>query len=164
MTKRKAENTMTIWSRGKTKNGARVRQTIDLSEGGRTRQEFKDECSITNIIKKFNSTGHVSHLANMPGQYRDCSFAEDLASAFLKTEQAMADFETLPGAVKELANNDPAILAHMMTSEEGYAALCRAEQGELVPGYRGEVKTAPVEPEIPQNGNPISEEEGQTEK
>lgn len=73
-----------------------------------TKQSFKDECDINNIMKKYQKTGLVTHLASFSGQYGDFTSAEDYHASFNKVLEAQDMFMTLPSSVRSRFENDPA--------------------------------------------------------
>ncbi len=50
--------------------------SIDCSEGGRTRQSFKDECDINKLMAKYQKTGAISHFSRHAPRYDFCEGVE----------------------------------------------------------------------------------------
>lgn len=75
----------------------------------RTKQQFKDECDINNIIKSFKVTRQISHMrANMEqGAYMDLPDPLDFQESLNVVLAAEASFATLPAKVRERFGNDP---------------------------------------------------------
>lgn len=75
-----------------------------------TKQEFKDQCNINNIIKEFTITGQITHISakaaqgafiDLPGSL---DYQESL-NVMLKAEEA---FLALPAKIRDRFKNDPA--------------------------------------------------------
>ena len=74
---------------------------------GRTKQSFKDETDVNNIIAKHARMGTLSHLEQFGGQYGD--FGDfDFQEAQNQIARANSMFEQLPSAVRNQFSNDPA--------------------------------------------------------
>ena len=84
----------------------RVPAAEDPGEG-RTMQEFKDECDINNILKKYQRSGLVDHVREFEGRYGDFTAAVDYHEAMNITIQAQEMFMTLPSAIRARFENDP---------------------------------------------------------
>lgn len=84
----------------------RRRVQIDLSEGGRTHQSFKDECDINRIMARHRKTGIVRQTLARP-QYGDFSNLPDYQEAMNTVVQADAMFAELNSEVRNKFENDP---------------------------------------------------------
>lgn len=73
---------------------------------GRTKQSFKDECDINNIVKKFNKTGQLPEMIKQNPQYGDYSSGMDYQEACNLVIKADQQFQALPARVRERFNND----------------------------------------------------------
>lgn len=45
------------------------RHAIVFTEPSKTRQSFKDECDVDNIVRQFERTGLITHARKHPGEY-----------------------------------------------------------------------------------------------
>jgi len=74
-----------------------------------TKQSFKDECDINNIVKRFEATGIIDHInqAHAKGLYTDLPEALDLQTGLNMIAQAEAAFMALPAAARSEFDNDP---------------------------------------------------------
>lgn len=74
-----------------------------------TKQEFKDQCDINNIIKAYKITGQISHIsANASkGMYADLPEPFDYQEAQNILRQGAEAFASLPSHVRDRFNNDP---------------------------------------------------------
>lgn len=86
----------------------RVAVSFD-DEPSLTKQCFKDECDVNNILKSYVRTGEISHLARRPGGYGDVSAHIDYHEAMGVVMQAEEDFAALPAKVRARCQNDPYI-------------------------------------------------------
>lgn len=73
-----------------------------------TKQSFKAECDINTIMKKYEKTGLISHVAKHNGRYGDFLAAPDYLDAMVSVVQAQEAFSTLPAALRKRFGNDPA--------------------------------------------------------
>lgn len=101
----------------------RERVSIDCSEGGRTKQSFREECDINHIIKKFESDGIISHTNRASPAYTDNTTVDDLQDAMEQVAAAEAGFDGLQSSIREAAGNDPMQLLEMLAAEEGRSLL-----------------------------------------
>mgnify|MGYP000686875154 CR=1 FL=1 len=79
-------------------------QTTGLS---RTKQSFKNECDVNNILKNYNKTGIMPE--GNPGEYRDLD-GTDYQEYMQTVASANSMFEELPSALRKRFKNDPAQL------------------------------------------------------
>ena len=72
-----------------------------------TKQSFKDECDVNQIMKKYQKTGVIDHVSRYGGDY---GFADshDFHEAMSLVADANTMFEELPSAAREHFDNDPA--------------------------------------------------------
>lgn len=75
-----------------------------------TKQSFKDECDINNIIKQYKVTGMITHMsANASrGVYADLPDESDFQTAIAVVAEANSAFNTLPSKIRDRFGNDPA--------------------------------------------------------
>lgn len=98
----------------------RVRVRTVNTLDSRTQQQFKDECDINNIIKKYTQTGEITHLARSKGVYADVSEITDYNDAVLKVMKADAAFMTLDASIRARFSNDPAQFLAFMQDPKNY--------------------------------------------
>lgn len=84
---------------------------------GRTKQSFKDECDINNIVEKYQRTGAVSHANNYEAQYGDVNVA-DFQTAMNTVAQANTMFEDLPSSLREEFGDTAGMLNFFETAGE----------------------------------------------
>lgn len=75
-----------------------------------TKQEFKKECDINNIIKQFSVTGMFSHVSAKArlGTYEDLPDPLDFQESLELVNQARRQFMTLPAKLRDRFGQDPA--------------------------------------------------------
>ncbi|UDN67501.1 internal scaffolding protein [robinz microvirus RP_34] len=74
-----------------------------------TKQEFKGECDINNIIKAYSQTGMINHIAAnaQQGRYEDLPDQHDFQDAMALVQGAEASFMSLPSKVRDRFGNEP---------------------------------------------------------
>ena len=74
-----------------------------------TKQSFKDECDINNIVRKFELTGQLDaiHLNRAAGMYVDLPDGLDLQNSLDMIHRAETAFMSLPAGVRAEFDNDP---------------------------------------------------------
>ena len=73
---------------------------------GRTKQSFKDETDVNQIIAKHTRMGTLSHLEQFGGQYGEMADF-DFQDAQNQIAKANSMFEQLPSAVRNQFSNSP---------------------------------------------------------
>lgn len=84
---------------------------------GRTKQSFKDECDINNIMRRYAVTGVIEHLSQREPQYIDTTGAEFM-DAMLVVAEAKTRFAELPAEIRNRFENDPAKLLDFVHDPE----------------------------------------------
>jgi phage internal scaffolding protein len=82
----------------------------------RTKQSFRDECDINNILRQFNVTGQLPVNGFQP-QYGDFSGVTDYQSALNAVMAAQDSFLQLPAKVRAKFDNDPALFVQFASDE-----------------------------------------------
>lgn len=80
-----------------------------VKEASMTKQSFKEECDINNIVKRFEATGILEHL-NMrtrEGMYVDLPDPLDFQESLEIVRQAESAFMSLPADLRARFGNDP---------------------------------------------------------
>lgn len=80
---------------------------LDCGEVMMTKQEFKDECDIENILKQFSKTGIIEHITKQEAQWLELPDAMDYQQSLETMRQAQEAFESLPSVVREKYDNNP---------------------------------------------------------
>lgn len=105
-----------------------------------TKQEFKDECDVNVILKRYMATGEMPNLNERNPQYIDCT-GHDYQAAMNLVAEANTLFAELPSAVRSRFNHDPSQFLDFCSNEANRPEL---EAMGLLKD-RSEWVTAPVE-------------------
>ena len=85
----------------------KVKDSFDFSQEMVTKQSFKEECDIHNILAQYRQTGVINHLAH-EGHYHDVSeVLTDYQASLHRVADAQAAFGELPAAVRKRYHDDP---------------------------------------------------------
>lgn len=117
----------------------RRRVAIDC-KGGRTQQHQKDEADINQIMRKFQKTGLVNHLAKGHPSYGDFTVVTDYQTALEQVEQAHQSFMALPANIRRRFSNNPGELVAFMSDENN------REEGEQLGLFPKKAKPVEAEP------------------
>lgn len=126
-------------------DGKRVRVTIDCGEGV-TKQSFKDECDIHNILRQYARTGLLNHVNTRPPMFVDVANMPDYRTALQNVRDAEDLFMQLPSKTRQRFENDPGVFLDFCNNPENEGEL--RELGLLPPD------TIPGEVEAPQAATP----------
>lgn len=85
----------------------------EVSEGGMTKSEFKADCDVNLIMKKYVRDGVLKHVGNLDAIYGDFDYMSyhDVMNQALAAEQAFLD---LPAKARKYFGNDPATFLEYM--------------------------------------------------
>lgn len=112
-----------------------------------TKQSFKDECNINNIVSRYASTGVVTHINLRTPMYGDIN-VNDFSDALETLRNAEEEFMNLPAQIRDHFNHDPGqflAFCHDPSSRPEMAALGLTVGAPLPPAP--EPRSAP-EPNI----------------
>lgn len=114
-----------------------------------TKQSFKAECDVNNILRNYNKTGVLPENFN-PGEFRDVT-GIDYQESMQMVASASSMFNELPSALRKRFKNDPAELLAFTSDDKNIEEAHKL--GLLREGYqKPEVMLAP-----PQTAKPIDE-------
>lgn len=88
--------------------GKATRRPVVVTGPGKTRQEFKDECDINNIVRRYARDQFVSHVNKGVPAFVDVSEVGDFRAAIDQVRSATEFFGKLPAKVRAKFSNDPA--------------------------------------------------------
>ncbi|AXH73629.1 MAG: internal scaffolding protein [Microviridae sp.] len=88
-----------------------------------TKQAFKDECDINNIMKRFERDGMVAHYNKYGGEYGDFTDCPEYHEAQNKVLAANEMFLTLPSKVRERFKNDPGAFLAFVSDKANYQEM-----------------------------------------
>lgn len=95
-----------------------------------TKQSFRDECDINEIVRRGRQGAVVAHVARGVPSYMDVSEVGDYKSALDMLRSTDAFFQGLPAVVRKAFDNDPAEFLDAMDTDSGRLKL---EELGLVP-------------------------------
>lgn len=76
-----------------------------------TKQSFRDECDINNILKKYNRAMGIDFLNQyqgyLAGKFEDVSAVVDYRTALHQIDEARRVFDAMPSKVRARFENDP---------------------------------------------------------
>ena len=73
----------------------------------KTQQQFKEECDINNIMKKFAKTGELPHMMKTEPRYGEFADVPDYLEAMNTVAHANEQFAALSSQVRKRFGNDP---------------------------------------------------------
>lgn len=79
-----------------------------------TQKQFEQETDINRIMKKYHSTGMITHLAQNPGRYADLTQIKDYAGSLQNVIDAENAFMTLPSETRFRFQNNPQELINFL--------------------------------------------------
>jgi phage internal scaffolding protein len=126
-----------------------LRVSFETSGLSLTKQSFKQECDVNNILKNYNKTGVMPENFN-PGEYRELD-GTDYQEYMQTVASANSMFEELPSALRKRFRNDPAQLLSFVHDDKNHAEALNL--GLLRDDYQPpEIAISP-----PQTAKPIDE-------
>lgn len=85
----------------------RIRVSVNASGPSMTKQQFKAECDINNILKQFSKTGIIDHINRSSAVWADLPPQMDYQESLRLVLEADEAFSTLPSRVRDRYGNDP---------------------------------------------------------
>lgn len=85
-----------------------------------TKQSFKDECDINNIVSKFAKTGVLEHVALSKPQFGDFLGVSDYQTALNQVLEAEDAFDALPAKVRARFHNQPVEFLEFCADEKNH--------------------------------------------
>lgn len=138
----------------------RVRVSLDFKGfPSMTKQEFKKECDINNIMARYLKTGIIDHVNQYQGDYSDLGEPVDFQTAQQILIEAQAAFASLPSKIRKRFDNSPNEFLEFVhdpkNHEEGVALGLFKKSSPITPepppepkGKKGE-ETPPPKPTTP---------------
>lgn len=143
----------------RTAYGQKLRVQISFPENGRTKQSFKAECDINNIMARYLKTGVLEHVRQNVGQYLDVTGA-DFQEAQNLVAGATSMFHELPSHIRTKFDNNPAEFLKFMenprNAEEARELGLLAPEAKVATPLPGEPTKATGDA-LPPNVAPKSE-------
>lgn len=122
------------------------RVSIEFASEGMTKQSFKDECDVNRIVARFQATGELPNLNNIPPQYLDCTTMDfQVHQNFIAEAHTM--FHELPAKIRDRFENDPAEFFDFCSQDKNRPEL--AEMGLLRADLPPVVPLSTITPSAP---------------
>lgn len=125
-----------------------------------TKQSFREEVDINNIVQRYSQTGIVDHLNTLEAHYGDFSEVKDYQSALNAVIAAQERFEELPATIRDRFDNDAGMFLEFVSDERNGEELVRLGLAKL----REESPTPPRQPtgsnDAPPKGGGGAENDG----
>lgn len=131
---------------------------ITFDEPSMAQQHFKDECDVNNILRKYELTGLITHVANGTPSYGDFSSVLEFQQAQNILIEAQDAFEALPASLRKRFDNDPAVMLEFIENPDnreeaenlGLVAKKAVDLGEASNGnFSSDVSGANVSGDVP---------------
>lgn len=131
--------------------GPKLKVSISDFGPSRTKQYMKEQCDINFIVKQFQRTGLVNHVAKRQGDYGDFA-SMDLHEAMNQVLAAQDAFLEVPAHIRKEFRNDPAEFFAFVNDPGNREKM--ADMGLLSPEAASAVKAArvPAAPDGPPSG------------
>lgn len=84
----------------------RKRIQIEFKDPSLTKQSFKDDCNVNQILMKWMKTGEAPQAPAANG-YGDFTNVDDYQTAMNRVVEAEANFMSLPSKIRSRFHNDP---------------------------------------------------------
>lgn len=94
-------------------NGSLRIRTIN-KEPDMAQQQYKDSTDVNTIMKRYEQTGEITHLAAAQGRYAELGEPQDLMDAKMRVIRAEQAFMTLPAELRAKCNHDPSQFLKML--------------------------------------------------
>lgn len=88
-----------------------------------TQQNFKQECDINHILKKYQKTGIIEHANRFQGNYTDLSEVADFQTACNIVIEAQEAFNSLPSSIRKQFSNDPQEFLSFVENPENHDSM-----------------------------------------
>jgi len=112
----------------------------------RTKQSFKDECDVNNIMRKFEKTGLIDHVNNHQGEYGQFIGFDDYHTSLNQIQDAEASFMTIPAKIRAKFDNSAGKFLAFAQNPDNLPKMVEM----------GLAKARPKTPETPENPTPTS--------
>lgn len=84
-----------------------TRSRFECKGPSMTKQSFKAQCDVNNILKKYQKTGLIEHVNQYQGDYHDLYDVVDYQTALNIVIEANDAFNSLPSSIRKKFNNSP---------------------------------------------------------
>lgn len=88
-----------------------------------TKQSFREECDINNIMARYKASGIIDHQNAHQGRYEDLPSELDYHADLLAVMSAQDAFASLPAAMRARFENDPAKFVGFVQNPDNQAEI-----------------------------------------
>ena len=99
------------------KENGRTRVVTAFTEPSKTQQQFKKDCDVNVIIKKYRQGHAITHISKHEGGYGDFTEISSYQDALDKVITLNQEFSRLPSEIRTRFNNDPGRLIDFINDE-----------------------------------------------
>nr|QJB20007.1 MAG: internal scaffolding protein [Microvirus sp.] len=122
-----------------------------LCSGGRTKQSFKQECDVNQIMKRFKRANAGASFLDryqgyLSGQFGDFSNVVDYRTALDQVRQANDVFDRLPAIVRKRFGNDAAAFLDFVHDPSNQGEMVKMGLANAKPEVKKEAEKAPEKP------------------
>lgn len=117
---------------------------VFFDEPSLTHQSMSADCDINNIMKRYDKTGIIDHVAQYEGNYGDFVNGGDYLHALLEVQQAQEMFFSLPADIRSRFENEPSKFLDFVEDPSNRSEMAR--MGLLAPEVAQEVLAAETPP------------------
>lgn len=103
-----------LMTKFRTRYSPRVAHQTPVSGKSLTKQSFKAECDVNNIVRRYQQTGVVTHVNRGQPKFGDFSNLGTYHEALLQVTHAQQAFMDLPAVVRDRFGNDPGALLEFL--------------------------------------------------
>lgn len=123
------------------------------TEPSMTKQSFKDEVNINNIMAKFQKSGAITHYAAHAPTYGDATGIE-LLDAQMIIINAQDMFDDLPSSIRKKFDNDPAKFLDFVQDENNHDEMVKLGLKETPIPIVQPIETDKKHPDLPSDDQP----------
>ncbi|AXL14715.1 internal scaffolding protein [Microviridae sp.] len=125
-----------------------------IGETTQVQQSMAADCDINNIMKKYEKTGVLQHVARYGGSYGDFTVLPDFHTAMNKMIEAQEMFMSLPASIREKFNNDAGAFVEFAVDEKNIDEMRKMGLSKEAPKKSEPAKPAKKEPDKPAKKEP----------
>ena len=118
--------------------------SLICSDSSLAQQQFRDDCDINTILRRFNVTGQLP-VGSVQPQYGDFSGIFDYRTALDAVRAAQESFDALPAKVRSRFANDPAAFVDFCSDESNREEM--KALGLLIEKAASAAEKSPTEPD-----------------
>jgi len=119
--------------------------SVDLSQGGKTQQHFKDSCDVNNIIAHFRHTGIDPYAERLKTQTFGYATSQSFSDAMRNIAEINSAFAELPATERAEHQNDPANWLETLATQDSLA-IDTPDAAIVPPSSTQDVETSEIVP------------------